>query len=639
MTQNGTFAGIHGQILHVNLTTGSVDVESFPPEVFRKLVGGRGLVSYLLLRDLPVGADPLGPENLLIFAPGVLQGTSLPGIGRHGVGAKSPLTGGLGSSEAGGWWGYELKRTGYDALIVHGRAERPVYLWINQGDVEIRAADHLWGKDTAETQAILHEEVGDKKAKVAQIGIAGENQVLFAAIMNDVNRAAGRNGMGAVMGSKNVKAIVVRGRNAPKVADRKRILNVARWLGQNYEEKAAVYVRMGTPIGVMSLGRAGALPTAAFQDPEFETREQISGERMHETILKGRDTCMVCPITCKQVVEVDDPEGKYSVDPVFGGPEYETLAAFGSNCRVDNLAAVAKANERCAAYGLDTISTGSVIAFVMECVDRGLLSAEDTQGYLPRWGDPDAIVEGVKLIARRQGFGAKMADGVRRLAADIGNGADEFALHSKGQELPMHEPRYKAAMGVGYAVAPVGADHMMNIHDSYFASPGRHLDRVNTVYKVGPLAPGEISEEKMTLFYHEVNWMHFLDCAVICMFYPYDYQHMADALSGATGVEYTVEDILTIGERANTLSRIFNYREGFTKEDDSLPKRVMKAFEKGPLAGKALTPDSFQWALRRYYELMGWDPETGYPSAGRLRALGLEELLDEIATPVPQGER
>lgn len=630
MATNGTPGGNHGKILHVNLTTGKTEVESPAEEIYRKLVGGRALVAYLLLRDLPKGADPLGPENLLIFAPGVMQGTSLPGVGRHGVGAKSPLTGGLGSSEVGGWWGHEFKRTGFDALVVHGQAEHPVYLWITNGDVKIRSAEHLWGKETAETQAILHEELDDDKVKVAQIGIAGENLVRFSAIMNDINRAAGRNGIGAVMGSKNLKAIAVRGRNTPKVADRKRITEVSKWLGQNYKEKAAVYVRMGTPIGVMSLGQTGGLPTAAFQQPQFETREKISGQVMHETILQDRDTCMVCPIQCKQVVEYDDPGGKYKVDPVYGGPEYETLAAFGSNCCVDNLGAVAKANERCAAYGLDTISTGVVIAFVMECVERGLLTADDTGGYLPKWGDPAAMLKGVELIAKREGFGDKMATGVKRLAAEIGQGAEAFALHSKGQELPMHEPRLKAAMGVGYAVAPVGADHMMNIHDSFYASPGDNLERVNTVYDVEPLSPHELSEEKMNLFYHEVNWKHFLDCGVICMFYPYRYEHMAEALSGATGIEYTVQDILAVGERAQTLSRLFNYREGFTKNDDQLPRRVMKAFDKGPLAGVEISPESFKWALHRYYELMGWDKETGYPLPERLKALELDALLADV---------
>ncbi|NOZ48893.1 MAG: aldehyde ferredoxin oxidoreductase family protein [Chloroflexi bacterium] len=623
------FGGTHGKILHVDLTSGQLRIETPDDYIYRTLIGGRALIAYLLLRDLPPGTDPLGPENRLIFAPGILQGTHLPGSGRHGVGAKSPLTGALGSSEAGGWWGTEFKGTGFDALVIRGRAAQPVYLWIKDGEVEMRPAEHLWGKETAEVAALLHEELGDHKVRIAQIGIAGENQVRFAAIMHDINRAAGRNGLGAVMGSKNLKAVVVRGTQPPSVVDRKRIVTVARWLGQNYKVDAAWAVKMGTPAGVSSLGLISALPTRNFQHHAFPGREKISGELMHETILKGRDTCMVCPIACKQVVAHEDAD-EYSLAPVYGGPEYETLAALGSDCGVDNLLAVAKANERCAAYGLDTISAGATIAFVMECVDRGLLTADATGGYLPRWGDARAMLAGVELIARREGFGDKMAEGVARLAADIGNGAEAFALHVKGQELPMHEPRLKAAMGLGYAVAPVGADHMMNIHDTDFASPGYRLQRVNSVYKVGPLPPDDLGEEKMNLFYHEVNWMHALDCCLICMFHPYRYEHVAEALSGATGVEYSIEDVLAVGERAQTLSRLFNYRQGFTAADDRLPGRVMKAFNTGPLAGIEITPASFDWALHRFYELMGWDRETGTPLPERIEALGLTKLLAEM---------
>jgi aldehyde:ferredoxin oxidoreductase len=623
--------GTYGRILHVDLTKGSSDVEMLPAEFTLKLVGGRALVAYLLLRDLAKGADPLGPDNLLIFAPGILQGTSLPGTGRHGVGAKSPLTGAIGSSEVGGWWGHEFKRTGFDALVIRGRAAQPVYLSIKDTQVEIRPAEHIWGKETAEAEHMIRDELGDEKARIAQIGQAGENRVRFAAIMHDVNRAAGRTGLGAVMGSKNIKAVALRGTMAPKVADRKRLIAIGKWLNENYEEKAAWAVKFGTVIGILSLGGIGGLPTRGFQDPQFELRENISGQRMHATILRQRDTCMVCPIRCKQVVEYKDPERRYSIDAAYGGPEYETLAALGSNCCVDDLIAVSKANERCAAYGLDTISTGVVIAFVMECIERGLLTADDTEGYLPRWGDPEAVLHGIELIAGRLGFGDKMARGVRWLASEIGPEAEAIALHVKGQELPMHEPRLKAAMGLGYALAPVGADHMMNIHDTDYANPDSgKLHRVNTIYPVGPLPLDDLGEEKMNLFYHESNWQHFLDCALVCMLYPYSYEHMVEALSGATGVEYSVEEVLAVGERAQTLSRLFNYREGFTSADDRLPRRVMKAFQEGPLAGVEISADSFEWALHRYYELMGWDRKTGAPLPKRLDELGLTPLLKDV---------
>ncbi len=630
MSKTRPLGGTYGKILHVDLRTGASKVEEPPNEVYKKLVGGRALIAYLLLRDLPVGADPLGPENLLIFAPGILQGTNLPGTGRHGVGAKSPLTGGLGSSEVGGWWGHEFKRTGYDAMVIHGRAQQPVYLWIDDEEVEIRPAGHLWGKDTGEVEPLIREELGDEKIRIAQIGVAGENLVRFSAVMHDVNRATGRGGMGAVMGSKNLKAVAVRGTKRLEVADRKRIVGVAKWLGENYEEKAGWAVKMGTPGGVVGLESLGALPIRNFQDFRFQNAAQIGGQRMHETILKERDSCMVCPITCKQVVEYQDLEGRYSIDPVYGGPEYETLASLGSNCYVDDLLAVAKANERCAAYGLDTISTGGTIAFVMECVERGLLTVDDTGGYLPQWGDPEAMLQGVDLIARREGFGDKMANGVARLAAQIGKGAEEFALHAKGLEVAMHEPRFKPGMLIGFATSPLGGDHITSVQDSDYAHAGNNVDRVNAVYKVEPLERHDMGEDKLHLIYYETNWHHFLDCGVMCYFHPYRYEHMAEALSGATGVEYSIHDVLSVGERANTLGRLFNYREGFTQADDKVPRRFLKAFEEGPIAGEALSPEMFECSLRRYYELMGWDRETGYPLPERLKTLGLNELLADI---------
>lgn len=647
-----TIGGTWGKILHVDLSSGKMWVETPPEELYLKLVGGRALVAYLLLRDLPAGADPLGPDNLLIFAPGILQGSNLPGSGRHGVGGKSPLTGGLGSAEAGGWWGHEFKRAGFDALVVHGQATAPVYLWLHDGEAAIRPAHALWGRDTAEVEAAIRAELGDARVRVAQCGVAGENGVRYAAIMHDVNRAAGRNGLGAVMGSKRLKAIAVRGTLTVPVADRKQVQPVAKWLGDNYKELSAWAVQMGTPGSVTYLNRVGGLPTRNFQDASFPGAAAIGGPTMHKTLLVGRDTCQVCPISCKQVVAYDGESANErirewrelglqaptpavtSIERVYGGPEYESLGALGSSCAVDDLTAVCKANELCARWGLDTISTGMTVAFVMECVERGLLTAERTGGFLPRWGDAAALVEAVDMIAHRRGFGAQMAEGTRRLAQWIGGGAEAFTVEVKGQELPMHEPRLKHALGVGYAVAPVGADHMMNIHDTSYTSPGESLARVNAVYAVGPLpantaTPSDLQPlgpEKMELFYHEVNWQHFQDCAVTCMFYPYDYTHLAQALSGVTGHEYGLADILAVGERAQHLARLFNLREGLTAADDRLPKRVMRAFTEGPLAGAEITDEAFYQARQTWYARMGWTPE-GVPTPERLAALGLDELI------------
>jgi aldehyde:ferredoxin oxidoreductase len=629
--------GTHGKLLHVDLSSGNVLVESLPDEVYRLLAGGRALVAYLLLRDMPAGADPLGPDNRLIFAPGVMQGSNFPGAGRHGVGGKSPLTGVLGSSEVGGWWGHEFKRAGYDALVIRGRAASPVYLWIHDGEVEIRPAQHLWGLPTAPTQAAVRQELGGllgddgEQVRVAQIGPGGENGVRYAAIMHDVNRAAGRNGLGTVMGAKNLKAVAVRGTMNVPIADRKRVTAVARWLGQNYRKEMAWATSptgRGTQDGVVNLAAVGGLPTRNFGAPVFEHPELVSGKRNYEMFLKSRDTCHGCPVACKQVFENEHQDPYRNLDPIYGGAEYEAMAAFGPCCGVDDNLAVLKANELANTYGLDAISTGMSIAFAMECFENGLLTTADTGGLAFRWGDADLLVRSVEMIGRRQGFGDFLAEGVARMAARLGPDSQPYNMTVRRQELPMHEPRLKPAMGVGYAVAPVGADHQMNMHDTAYQGK-RGMRRVNSALAepLEPLSRPALDEPKSVVFYHELNWSHFLDCALICQFYCYDYAQMAEAMSGVTGVEYGIHDILAIGERAQTLSRLLNLREGSGADEDRLPRRVMTAFEAGPLEGEGIKDEDFAWFLRRFYERMGWDPETGEPLAERLEALGISGLL------------
>ena len=622
--------GAHGKVLHVDLTTGLTEIEEPGNELFRLLVGGRALIAYFLLRDLPPKTDPLSPHNILIFAPGILQGTSLPGSGRHAVGAKSPLTGAIGSSEVGGWWGDEFKRSGYDAVIFQGRSEKPVYVFIENENVSIHPAGHLWGLPTADVQSMIRQELGDEKVRVAQIGVAGENLVRYSAVIHDVNRAAGRNGMGAVMGSKNLKAVTVRGTRKVPVADRKRMMQTSKWLADNYKVKSAWAASgRGTQDSLMKWGYMGGLPTRHYSQPVFEEREMLSGERNYAMFLKERDTCQSCPIYCKQVFQNETEEASKQLHPVYGGPEYEAMAALGSNCGMTDNLPVLKANELCNLYGLDTISTGMSISFVMDCFQRGILTGADTGGIEFRWGDGDVLLQAVKMIAHREGFGNVMAEGVARMARKFGPAAEPLNLTVKGQELAMHEPRLKHVLGLGYAIAPMGADHMANVHDTDYIAEGDSLKRVNSVLEkpVGPLSNKVINEEKMLIFYTELNWRHFFDSAVICHFYPYDYRHLAEAISGVTGVEYSMQDVLAVGERAQTLSRLFNIREGFTKEDDQLPKRVRKAFTEGPLAGSEITDETFAWARQRYYELMGWDAETGVPLPESIARLQLDRLL------------
>ncbi|HSR29375.1 MAG TPA: aldehyde ferredoxin oxidoreductase family protein [Anaerolineae bacterium] len=628
--------GTHGKVLHIDLTTGETRIEHPPEEFYRLLIGGRAVAAYFLLRDLPPQTAPLEPDNLLIFAPGIMQGTNFPGAGRHGVAGKSPLTGGLGSSEVGGWWGHEFKRAGYDALVIRGRAASPVYLWIHDGEAEIRPADHLWGLLTAPTQAAIREELGDQRVRVAQIGPGGENLVRYAAVMHDVNRAAGRNGLGAVMGSKNLKAVAVRGTGKVPVANRERVTAISRWLGENYEDLmgwAAAGIARGTQDGVMRQHPVGGLPTRNFGVPVFDQAEMLSGERNYEMFFKDRDTCQGCPVSCKQVFENEDEDPYQRLDPVYGGAEYEAMAALGSCCDVSDNLAVLKANELANAYGLDAISAGVCIAFAMECFEHGILTVADTGGLEFHWGDADLLVRATEMIGQRKGFGDVLAEGVARMAARFGPESEPFNITVKGQELPMHEPRLKHAMGVGYAVAPVGADHMMNMHDTAFVRDGRSLQRVNSALDkpIDGVPRDTLNEDKMHIFYNELNWQHFQDCAVICQFYCYDYGQLAEALSGVSGVEYGIHDILAVGARAQTLGRLFNLREGLTASDDRLPKRVMTAFDSGPIEGSGISEEDFAWFKRRFYERMGWEPESGEPTSECLITLDLERFLQSSA--------
>lgn len=626
--------GIYGKILHIDLTSGNVHVEYPPEAVYRRLVGGRALVAYLLLRHLPPNIDPLSPDNLLIFAPGIMQGSNLPGSGRHGVGGKSPLTGAIASSEAGGWWGHEFKRTGYDALVISGRAPAPVYLFIKDQQVSVHTAGHLWGLLTHPAEQAIRQELGDDRVRVAQIGPAGENGVLFASIMHDVNRAAGRNGLGALMGSKNLKAVAVRGTTNLVMADRRPVTETARWFGANYRDMmgwAAEGLGRGTQDSLAHWSYVGGLPTKNFTEPIFENADLLTGERNYEMFLEGRDTCQACPVNCKQVFahESDNPYQK--LRPEYGGPEYEAMGALGPTCLVDDNLAVSKANELCNANGMDAISTGVAIAFVMECFERGILTAADTGGVEFRWGDPGTLVRAVEMIAARAGFGDVMADGVARMSQRFGPLTDEFNMTVKGQEIPMHEPRLKYSVGIGYAVAPVGADHQMNVHDTTYTTDNDSIWRVNSALppelQIKPMPAQMLNEDKMRLFYLELNFAHFQDCALNCQFYPYNYEQYAELLTGVTGCEYTIADILAVGEGAQTLCRLFNLREGFTSDDDKLPKRIRLAFDSGPIAGHEISDELFHWARRRWYEHMAWDPQTGVPTDYALERLGLDELL------------
>lgn len=618
--------GFVGRILHVDLSTGRLWNEEPDENFYRRYFGGRCMIAYFLLQEVPAGIDAFDPENRLVFAAGPVTGAPVAGAGRNSVGGKSPLTGGFGEAEGGGFFGAELKRAGFDAIVIQGRAERPVYLWLHDGEAEVRDASTLWGMDTGESQAAIRQELGDDRIRTAQIGPAGERLVRYACVINDLKHAAGRTGMGAVMGSKNLKAVAVRGTQPFSMAEPEKVQARAKWLAENVMTKARGLYDLGTASGLLYLNRSSGLPTRNFQQGTFEGAERISGEAMRDSILIDRGSCFACPVRCKRVVSVKEP---FTVDPGYGGPEYETLASLGSNCGIDDLKAIAKANELCNRYGLDTISMGTAIAFAMECFEKGLLSKRFTDGLELRFGNAEAMLQAVEMTARREGFGDVLAEGVLRAASRIGGSASTLAMHVKGQEIPMHEPRFKQGMGMGYAVSPVGADHLQSIHDDGYRKPGSGLDEAKALGILEPLACDDLSPSKVRLFTYRQYWGSLRNCLVMCVFVPFGYDDTVDLVRGVTGWNSTLWELLKVGERGVTMARVFNVREGFTAEDDRLPDRFGEPFASGPLLGTALDKDKMAKAVADYYGMMGWD-ERGVPRPEKLQELSLDWAIEQL---------
>ena len=622
--------GYVGRVLRVDLSSGRIATEEPPDNFYRMYFGGEGLVAFYLLREVPPRVDALSPDNVLVFAAGPLTGVPVGGCGRHSVGGKSPLTGAFGEGEAGGYWGAELKFSGFDAIVVQGKAEKPVYLLIRDGQAEIKDARHLWGLKTLECQEAIRGELGDPDVKVAQIGPAGERLVRFACVVNDLDAFAGRTGLGAVMGSKNLKAIACRGHRRVPLADSQAVASIAHWVRDNTPANNQDIRDLGTASSVRSLSRRGGLPTRNFQAGFFEGAGRISGEAMRDTISTGnRRSCYACPVQCKREVRVEEP---YQVDPRYGGPEYETIASLGSNCGIDDLKAIAKGGEMANAYGLDTISTGSAIAFAMECFERGLISSRDTGGLELRFGNSRAMMEMVERIALRQGLGDLLAEGVARAAKKLGPPARELALHIKGQEVPMHEPRYKQGLGLGYIMSPTGADHCHNMHDSNFTGKSAYLEDMKALGILDPLPLTDLSPAKVRLLIYYTFWQHFMNCAVTCYFVIVyglvGFDRVAELVRAVTGWNTSVWELMKVGERALNMALAFNRREGFSPADDVLPRRFFTPHPSGPLQGVTIEERAFLEARETYYQMIGWPG--GNPSPAKLEELGIDWVVPMI---------
>ena len=610
--------GYHRRILRVNLTDGQIAVET-PDDVFyRRYLGGAGFVAYYLLKEVPPDTDPLGPENRLIFACGPLTGAPLAGSGRNAVGARSPLTGAMGESEVGGFWGAELKAAGFDAIIIVGQAVSPVYLWVHDGEAELRDASHLWGLENKAAHTAIREELGEKRARVALCGPAGEKLVRYANIMADLRHAAGRTGLGAVMGSKRLKAVAVRGTGKLPLADPAQVGALARWMRDNYRDLMGKFPDLGTGVSMIPYNRDGALPVRNFRDGHLDGADVLGREGLAEHVVVRMESCYACAIGCKKVAALSEP---YPVDPAYGGPEYETAVSLGSNCGVTDVYAVTKASERCNALGLDTISVGGTIAFAMECFEEGLLTPQDIGGLDLRFGNAEAMLQLLELIAARQGIGDLLAEGTKRAAERIGGGAERLAVHVKGQEVPYHDPRIQHGLGLGYAISYTGADHMHNAFDSNYEHEAG-LDSVRNLGVLEPMPATWLGPEKVRAVIYGSLRRYLDNCLGLCNFLPYRNDQVVEAVRAVTGWDTTAWELWKAAERLVTMARAFNVRQGFTPADDRLPPRMAEPLgPDGP--GEPIDPAAIEAALPLYYEMMGWDPATGVPRAAKLYELDI----------------
>jgi len=605
--------------LRVDLISGLISEESVPEDIIRDFLGGRGLNAATLIREAPGQPSPLSPSNPLVVGVGPFAGTMLPTNGRHHFTARSPLTGIFGDSNAAGFWGAELRYAGYHQLVITGRADKPAYLLIEDGEARLNDASHLWGLNTWETEEHLKRDLGLPEAQVASIGPAGENMVRFASIINNLGRAAGRAGLGAIMGAKNLKAIVVRGTGPVGTAAIGKTLTVSREMTRHLESTDDFKIRSvyGTPALVELYNSRGILPTRNCQSGKFDGAEDIGGRRLLRDFVVKQKACFACPIHCSRHFRIhkgphEGLEGE--------GPEFETLAALGSRCGLSDLETVLRANVLCNQLGLDTISTGGVISFLIECCQHGIIPPETAGGLDLRWGNPTTVLDLIDRIAHRKGIGNILAEGVARASRHIG-GSAPYALHVKGMEPAEQEPRRLHAWGLGWAVSSRGACHLRAFPVAETTWPAELAEQVfGTADAADPLA----SKGKGRLVSWSENVSALADSLEMCKFAVMSMAMplglIARGIEAVLGLKYSEQDLLTIGERIVNLERLYNVRRGITRADDVLPPRFLRE----PLDGEA-HEFPLDDMLDQYYQARGWDVNTGIPTAVTIERLGLCE--------------
>ena len=612
MKKCSSTGGYVGRLLYVDLTRHESKVKPLNEKYAKLFVGGSGLACRIIYDLVDRDTDPLSPENPLVFMTGPLTGTSAPACGRYSICAKSPLTGIWGESCVGGFFGPRLKFAGFDGIVIIGRASKPTYLHIYDGNVEFHDAAYLIGKTTFETQNIIKREIDETKTSVACIGQAGENLVKYASILNDGGRAAGRTGMGAVMGSKQLKAVAVQGKGKVKLANEEKFAKAAKEATRVILESfmTNVYRDLGTAGFVEAGQEYGGMPNKYFTKGFFDGAERISGAAMANTILIGNKSCFACPVGCDRIIKIDS--GKYTL-PKTKGPEYETLAAFGSNLLVDNLEGIAYANYLCNAYGMDTISCGVTIGFTYFLYERGIIRESDVKGLKLKWGDIDTAIELIKMIANRDGLGDILAEGVRYVGKYYR--VEEYAVHVKGLEVPFHDPRAYFGMTMCYATSPRGACHMQG--DAYWVDLGQEFPELGI-----ESTDRHSNERKAEIAIRCQNFRALYNAMIMCQFANPTVQSVCDLLTYATGYKVSISEVNKIGERIFNLKRAFNNRMGITREDDTLPKLILTPLSEGGTLGNV--PD-FDKQSREYYKYRKWDWLSGKPTREKLEEL---ELLD-----------
>jgi aldehyde:ferredoxin oxidoreductase len=609
--------GYLGKYIRVDLTSGQIKIQTIDDSLFRKYIGGVGIATKFVFEETTPETDPLSPQNVLAAFTGPFTGTRVPSSSRHHYVARSPQTGILGESSVGGDWGSQLKQAGFDGIVITGKAAAPTYLWIHDGEIELRDASPIWGQDSFDSAKWLMTQT-DPKATAAVIGQAGENLVRFASIphIGRTVRAAGRTGMGAVMGSKNLKAMVTYGTGTFPIADDAALKASVEQSMPNIRQATADMTKYGTSGSVEKYEYMGNFPIQNWRGSRWEEgASQISGKHMHDTILVGRFTCRRCTIACGRHVKFDDtPFGPLDGD----GPEYETVGTMGGECLIDNLEAIAKANELCNRYGLDSITCGAVIAFGMEAFEKGLITTADTDGLELVWGSGEALVELVGRIARGENIGRVLGKGVRGAAEELGRNASEFAVHVKGLEPSAHDPRRFWTQALSYATAARGACHNAAWSHPYELGnflPEIGLEQPKKSYDLDRLAEYVVKLQ---------NFQCLNDSLIMCRFTQVgravNLTNVKDWYHLVTGLDLGVEDLMLVGERAFNLKRMFNNRLGISRKDDFLPPRFMTLNRKGGGLNTQLPP--LGQMLSDFYEYRGWD-ETGIPTPEKLAALEL----------------